>query len=167
MLAPAEDDLPIKIKMIKVLVAGLVLSCLFPFDFGNDGYINPTGTYSLEENTKMKDGDKFGYFGTIQVKLIQKDKIAITFYICKGAPSYNSGSFIDTLDYIDNKAEHRDEYSNDCLTEFLFNKKSITVVEKEEKRTCWGHGVFAHGVYKKQSSEIPVLKDPLTDDVLE
>jgi len=128
--------------------------------------LNPTGTYLLDEKTKIEDGETYGYFGKIQVVAIQKNKIAMTFYICKGAPSYNSGSFIDTLDYIDNKALHRDEDLNDCLTEFTFNKNSITVIEKKENRGCWGNGVQAHGIYQQSSSKPPLLMHPLSGEII-
>ena len=78
------------------------------FNFGqlvkpnDNGSINPNGTYQLDEKTKIKNGDTFGYFGDIKVKLIDNGKIVMSFYICKGAPSYNSGSFVDTLIYKNN-----------------------------------------------------------------
>ena len=67
-------------------------------------FINPTGTYKLVSKTVTKNGETYGYFGEINVKLLENTKIAITLYVCKGALSYNSGSFLDTLNYQKNIA---------------------------------------------------------------
>ncbi len=61
-----------------------------------------------------------------------------------------------------------------CINPNLFSNdtdKSIEffaaggVVEKAnyDFGTCWGHGVFAFGNYRKKSSKSPVIKDPLID----
>ena len=95
----------------------------YHFSYGQTDikYVNPTGTYHLVGKTKKKDGDVYGWFGTIQVKTLTANKIAMTFYICKGAPSYNSGSFVDTLYYSDNKAIYADEdTAKKCVTTFVF-----------------------------------------------
>ncbi len=83
----------------------------------------------------------------------------MTFYICKGAKSYNSGSFVDTLYYINNIAVHKDE---SCITTFTFSTKGINVKETSD-RSCWGQGVYAHGYFRRKSSKQPVLYDPLTE----
>jgi hypothetical protein len=127
-------------------------------------FINPTGTYDLKSDTKKKDGDIYGYFGTVKVKLLQNSRIAMSFYICKGAPSYNSGSFVDTLNYHDNKVIRIAEDDPSCKLVFTFSKKEITVVQQQKDLNfgCgFGHGVFADGSYKKISSKIPLIEDQL------
>src|SRR5687768_11298298 len=47
---------------------------------------NPTGTYRLDIKTKKRDGEIYGYFGEIRVKMIDDSTIAVSFYVCKGAP---------------------------------------------------------------------------------
>jgi hypothetical protein len=130
-------------------------------------FINPTGTYELQVKTKIKDDDTYGYFGEIKIKLLHSNRIAMSFYICKGAPSYNSGSFVDTLEYKNNVAVYSDRYDPEkgCTVTFSFSRNKINVVEKAnyDFGTCWGHGVFAFGNYRKKSSKSPVIKDPLTD----
>ncbi len=130
-------------------------------------FLNPTGTYAFDGKTKTKDRDIFGYFGEIKVKLIDTNKIAMSFYICKGAPSYNSGSFVDTLLYRENIALYRDEdLQKACKVTFTFSKKNIKIQETAnyEYGTCWGHGVIAFGSFKKTSYKIPIIKDPLTEE---
>lgn len=128
--------------------------------FGQNKFINPRGTFEYVGKTILKNDDTYGYFGTIQVKTISKNRIAMTFYICKGAKSYNSGSFIDTLDYTNNVAIYRDE---DCKTTFTFTTKGIDVKETSS-RGCWGAGVYAHGHFRRKSFKQPILVDPLSGE---
>jgi len=126
-------------------------------------YIDPQGTYELGSREENSAEEIVGYFGTIKVKALSKDKIAMTFFICKGAPGYNLGSFEDTLTYQNNKAVYIDTDSN-CTTSFTFTKRSAIVKEAESNAYCWGNGVAAHGEFRKTSSKAPVLSDPLTEE---
>src|ERR1051326_1077732 len=91
-------------------------------------FIDPTGSYKLQLKTKKRDGDVYGYFGDIHVKLLDHSKIAMSFYICSGAPAYNSGAFVDTLHYKENTAVYRDSDSNKgCTVTFKFNRKSVNI----------------------------------------
>ena len=130
-------------------------------------FINPTGTYELDSKTKIKDGDTYGYFGEINVKLIDSNKIAMIFYICKGAPSYNSGSFVDTLLYHNNIAIYKDKYDTvkSCKVIFTFSNTKIKLQESANYAygLCWGQGVVAFGNFRKINSKVPVIKDPLRD----
>jgi hypothetical protein len=133
-------------------------------------YIDPTGTYDLDSKTTKKGNDTYGYFGQIQIKALSTSKIVMTFFVCKGAPSYNSGSFVDTLDYQDNKAIYTDpELDKSCAITFDFNEKNVTVKEKTDNYNfgCgFGHAVVADGIFKKTSSKVPLLKDPGTGQEL-
>ena len=126
-------------------------------------FVNPTGSYKLDGKIRIKDGDTFGCFGDIDVKLIDSSKIAISFFICKGAPSYNLGSFLDTLAYQQNVAIYTTpEYDSTCRVIFSFREKGVTVEQFQADLNfgCgFGHGVFADGYYKKVSSKIPVIAD--------
>src|SRR4030095_3135049 len=87
-------------------------------------YIDPTVTYILESKTKKRGEDIYGYTGQIQVKKIAIDTIVMTFEVNKGAPSYNSGSFVDTLIYNNNAAIYTNaEFDTTCKITFSFNKK--------------------------------------------
>jgi len=127
-------------------------------------FINPTGTYKLGNRIAEKDGDTYGYFGEIKVKLLPKSKIAITLFVCKGAPSYNSGTIWDTLTFKNSKAlcTTPDDDST-CKITFRFKKNGVSVDQQQANLNfgCgFGHGVFADGYYRKISSKIPVINEP-------
>lgn len=134
-------------------------------------YVEPTGTYQLVSKTEKSDGEIYGYFGQIQVKKLSNDKIVMTFEVNKGAPSYNSGSFVDTLIYKDNQAIYTDpEFDSTCKITFNFDKKGITVTEETADYNfgCgFGHAVVADGYYKQTSRKTPILTEPLTGEKLE
>jgi hypothetical protein len=146
------------IKSFFLLTVAIASCCAS--SFGQNSFINPRGTFEYVSKTVIKNGDTYGYFGTIQVKTISNNKIVMTFYICKGATSYNSGSFIDTLDYRNNMAIYKDE---ECITTFVFTNKGIDVKETS-KGDCWGANVYAHGHFRKKSSKQPILVDPLSGE---
>jgi hypothetical protein len=120
--------------------------------------IDPTGSYKLVSNAKIKNGDVYGYSGDIEVKLLDSSRIAISFFVTKGMPSYNSGSFDDTLFLQDNVATYKTKEDSTCTMTFRFSVKGITVEEKTADFNfgCgFGHAVIADGFYKKTSSKIP------------
>jgi hypothetical protein len=130
-------------------------------------FINPTGSYKLDSETEIKDGDTYGYFGEINVKLLKNSKIALTLFVCKGAPSYNSGTIWDTLNYRNNISIYKTpEDDSTCKIVLTFKKSGITIEQHQADLNfgCgFGHGVFADGFYKKTSSKIPIIKDPAED----
>ena len=146
-----------------LILASIILLTSFSIEIF---YIDPTGTYKLNSKANNKNGDTYGYSGQVQVKKISLNKIVMTFEVNKGAPSYNSGSFVDTLSYNDNKAIYTDtESDSTCKITFDFYKKGITVKEEtsDYNSGCgFGHGVVANGFYKKTSSKMPILTKPLT-----
>ena len=126
-------------------------------------FINPTGTYRLDAKTEIKDGETYGYSGNIKVKLLDSSKIVIYLFVCKGAPSYNSGSFLDTIPYSKNIAIYRTpEEDASCKIILYFTKKGIKVEQYQDNLNygcSFGHGVFADGYYKKVSSKIPIITE--------
>ncbi len=153
-------------KLLILFIALLVTSFTY-----KSVYIDPTGTYQLDSKTKKKGDDVYGYSGLIQVKKISDDKIVMAFEVNKGAPSYNMGSFVDTLLYINNEAIYTDALSDStCKITFEFKKRGITVKEETANLNSgcgFGHAVFADGFYKRVSKKIPVLEHPLTGEKLE
>lgn len=147
--------------------------CFFLTGFSQkDNFIDPTGTYELNRNIKEVSGDTYGYFGGICVKKLTKNRILMTFSICKGAPSYNLGSFVDTLEYVDNKSVYKAGFDVDpsCQIWFYFSKKGVSVKEKTDDYNCgcgFGHAVVADGFFKKISSKQPELRNPMTDEKIE
>ena len=150
----------------------ILISVLFLTSFDlKTKYIDPTGTYRLGCKTVRRIKEKPGYSGKIQVKKISSEKIIMTFEVTKGSPSYNSGSFIDTLNYNNNKSIYSTpEFDSTCLITFEFNKKGVIVKEETEDYNygCgFGHAVVASGFYKRISNKAPILTEPLTDTELE
>ena len=92
----------------------------------------------------------------------------MTFGVNKGAPSYNSGSFIDTLIYKNNMAIYTDPViDSSCKITFTFNKSGVLVKEEANdfNSGCgFGHAVVADGFYKIISRKVPILREPLTGD---
>lgn len=136
-----------------------------------ESYIDPTGTYDLESETRKDEDDIYGYFGQIQVKRLTEKQIVMTFMVNKGAPSYNSGSFVDTLDYQIDRAIYVDpELDSSCKITFEFTDKGVNVIEETDNYNfgCgFGHAVVADGFFKKTSSDEPELRHPLTDEKIE
>jgi hypothetical protein len=124
--------------------------------------INPTGYYSLDTKTTVKDGDTYGYFGTVKVKEVDSNRIFVNFYVCKGAPSYNSGSFEDNLLYKNGIAVHTTTDDASCIITFNFNTAGGVTVEEKTKDLnsgCgFGHAVVANGFYKKIVGTTKVAK---------
>ena len=144
-----------------VLLTGLIFQ---------DNYVDPTGTYELDSEVRKTENEIFGYFGEIQVKRLTKNRIVMTFMVNKGAPSYNSGSFVDTLDYQINKAIYTDpDLDSSCVITFDFTENGVVVKEKTDNYNfgCgFGHAVVADGFFRKTNDDVPVLKEPGTDEIL-
>lgn len=137
-------------------------------DISKQLFINPTGSYKLDNKTYVKDGETYGAFGTIKVKLLRNSKIAVSFFYCKGAIAYTSGSFLDTLIYKNNRAIYlTPAFDSTCKITFIFKKAGLTVSQEQAdlNNGCgFGHGVIADGYFKKTSSQVPIIKDPNLDN---
>lgn len=133
------------------------------------GTFNPTGSYSLDLVYKIKDGDKFGYFGSIKLKRVIDSTLAMSFFVSKGAPGYNSRSFVDTVSYKGNNVIQYTPYKVDssCVLTFKFVPKGIMVYQEavDINNACgFGHGVAANDLfYKRISTKTPIIQDPLTE----
>ena len=129
-----------------------------------------SGTYELVSKTVKKGDDVYGYAGEIQVKELTNNRIILSFFITKGAPSYNLGSFVDTLILTDNTAIYTvKEFDPSCKITFKFSNKGVQVNEQTDDYNfgCgFGHAVVANGYFKRVSSEIPVIKDLTTGEEL-
>jgi len=148
-----------------------VISGFVHFGYGQSvsskSFYNPTGSYKLAGKVKIKDGETYGYHGEIYIKLLDPAHIAISFYVCKGAPGYNSGSFLDTLEYRNKIAIYKTEDDSTCTITFKFSNKGVTVDEiaANYNNACgFGHAVVASGYYKKISSKEPEIRDLMTTD---
>jgi hypothetical protein len=155
--------------MKQILTIILLFILLLLQTKGTGQTLNPIGTYNLDLVYTIKDGDKYGYFGSIKVKRIKDSSFAMSFFVCKGAPSYNSGSFVDTVIYtVDNIIRYTPfEFDSSCVLTFKFTKKGIMVYQQADNinNACgFGHGVAANDLfYKKVSSKVPIIEDPLIE----
>lgn len=150
--------------VLKFLTA-LLLPCTFLTAYSQKttktNLINPAGFYELKGQQKGKE--TYGYFGSIKVKKISGSKIVISFFICKGYKSYSSGSFYDTLSYINNKAIYKTpEYDSTCNISFVFTLSGVKVDENtaDFNNGCgFGHAVVAKAFFKRVSGRIPTNKE--------
>ena len=151
------------LDMSKILFF-IVLS--FFFSSCSSNTIDPTGTYKLVSETEIRNGDTYGYFGEIRVKKLEYDKIVLSLYVCRGAPSYNVGLIDDTLKMENNHSVLKcdmPEIDQKGELHFYFKKDGIEVKEKHLKydEFCtFGHSVHADGFYKVRSHISPIIKDP-------
>ena len=141
-----------------------ILFCLFCLTCSAQKTIitDPTGSYVLASKTKEINGEQYGYTGEIKIKKISSSKIVVYLFVCKGAPSYNSGTAYDTLTIKKNVAVYKSEYDASCRIYFRFNTKGVQVEEKTDNQAfgCgFGHAVYANGFYKKTSNKIPTRKE--------
>ena len=116
-------------------------------------FINPTGTYKKEG--MIINGDTVQY-GTIKVELIDKSKLFMDFSANRGAPSYNTGTFTDTLVYMNNSAIYKTGYDSTCTIIFRFSGKGLNVDLKAKDfyfHCGFGYKVDPAGFYKKVSSK--------------
>jgi hypothetical protein len=132
--------------------------------------IDPTGIYMLDNKPIIIEKETYGYAGLIQVNKLPGNKILMTFTINKGAPSYNSGSFADTLNYLNDQAVYTNAGADtSCHITFKFTDSGVTVKEKtaDLNSGCgFGHAVVADGFFKKVSSFVPELRNPKTGEKL-
>jgi len=160
-----------------MIIRQLLIIIIFPFlllrpsaKAQKNNFINPTGLYNFDGHSYKKNGDTYGYFGTIKVVRLDSVKILMSFYICKGAPSYNSGSFVDTLNYLNNEAIYRGDTSiaeTTCKLTLHFTSKGINaeLLSDYPNLACgFGHAVDAQGFYKRVKGKIPTKNEILSDD---
>jgi hypothetical protein len=124
-------------------------------------FIDPTGTYILKGATSKNK--VVGHSGEIRIKLLGKDRVAMSFYINKGYPGYESGSFLDTLLYNDdNEAVYTPAKDPGCAFLFYFSANSaetLQVLSNPESGCGFGKGVMASARFEKYSGEAPIIQD--------
>lgn len=158
-----------KISIIFLLVATFFSPMLFGQSLKNKDTLNVTGSYKYNGKTQKKNGEIYGYFGDLKVKQLDKKRIALSFYLCVGAKSYNSGSFVDTLTLVNNTATYKPlDCDSLCTLIFKFSKTGVTTIHKAldgnyNGSCCFGSGVIANGFFKKTSNKVPIIKDKFAD----
>ncbi|HVM89856.1 MAG TPA: hypothetical protein VMT76_16840 [Puia sp.] len=121
--------------------------------------VNPTGTYLLKGSIKKNIIE--GHNGEIRVKLLDENKLAMSLYINKGAPNFESAFFSDTLQYFDNQANYNSPIDSDCTINVVFGPTTAEIffVHSNPDCTCgFAKGVIITAVFEKISAETPVIK---------
>jgi len=123
-------------------------------------FIDPTGTYTL--TGKVKRNRVVGHSGEMRVELLDSGRVAISFYMNKGYPNYESGSFIDTLTYDEDMARYSPSCDSTCTMIFWFTDKSMELrgLYTDPKSSCgFVSGVMRAAIFEKTSGDRPIIQD--------
>jgi hypothetical protein len=146
-------------KTLLITIFALWGSSFSPHPLSGD-FIDPTGTYILKGDL---NGNRItGHSGEIRVQLLTTRTVALSFFISKGYPGYESGSFTDTLAYDENIATYRPVNDSDCNILFLFDRKNAEIqqVYKDPHCTCgFEKGILVSTIFEKYSSSPPIIQD--------
>ena len=151
---------PPKQKNMKSLFILSLVLLTRPLPPGNMDFIDPTGTYTL--TGIVKNNRVTSHSGELRVRLLDRHKAAICFYINKGYPGYESGAFLDTLQYEDNRLTYTPAQDTTCSVVFDFLPRAVEVIRIVSDPLCgcgFGPGVFAPATFGKSSNAIPVIQD--------
>ena len=124
------------------------------------GFIDPTGTYTL--TGIVKKNRITGHSGELRVLLLDSNKVAMSFYINKGYPGYESGAFMDTLSYDDNQVSYSPVKEAGCRILFHFRPDTVAIsqIYTDPHSGCgFAPGVLIATLFKKTSGERPVIQD--------
>ncbi len=121
-------------------------------------FIDPTGTYTLQG--KVKNNRVMGHSGELRVQLLSSYRIAVAFYINKGYPNYESGSLIDTLDYVEDIARYTCDSSCTIIFRFYPRTMELMGLYSNPHSPCgFANGVMTPAVFAKTSWDRPVIQD--------
>jgi len=125
------------------------LSIATPKNYSIENYVvRSTGYYTLDAKTKTINGETYGTTGEIYIKDLSNHKIAISLFVCGGAPGNNFGTIADTLSEEDNKAIYQSTDDPTCKLIFHLSNKGIFLeqISKDNQWACgFGYGVYAQG----------------------
>jgi hypothetical protein len=127
---------------------------------GDQVFVDPTGTYILKGETR--NNTIVGNSGELRARLLDSQTVAISLYLNKGYPGYESGALMDTLHYEDNKVVYTPGTDSSCSIYFAFGRKSVEIFQTltDPHSDCgFRPGVLKAAVYEKISSDIPVIQD--------
>ena len=143
-----------------VIILAIIIGRLFIPAGLKEEFIDPTGTYILK-GTVVKNRIT-GHSGEMRVKLLDRSKVALCFFISKGYPGYESGSFIDTLLYRDNQALYTPAADSDCTIIFCFSHKvaEIRQIYIDPQCSCgFGRDIMISTFFEKSSGDKPIIQD--------
>jgi hypothetical protein len=146
-------------RSLFILSAFFLSRSIFPGDPLPD-FIDPTGTYILMGT--IKKNRITGHSGEIRVQLLDSHRIALCFYINKGYPGYESGSFMDTLPYDGSTTRYTPGKDSSCTILFYFRRKKVEIAETYSNPGAgcgFGNGVLISTVFQKTSPDKPIIQD--------
>ena len=146
--------------MKTLLIISLLLSGQTWISTGMLQIKDPTGTYILKG--RIKKNEIWGHSGEIRVKRLETHRLALSFFMNKGYPGYESGAFIDTLWYEDQLAKYSPPTDTDCILLFVFDETTIELRQAYQDPHCscgFGKGVLISSSFIKQSDETPIIQD--------
>lgn len=142
------------------ILSALYFSRLFsPADLHPE-FIDPTGTYVLMGT--VKKNRITGHSGEIRVLLLDSERIALCFYLTKGYPGYESGSFMDTLPYDGSYTHYTLKKDTTCTILFYFYRNKVEIMPTYSDPYSGGgfaNGVLISAVFEKSSADKPVIQD--------
>lgn len=104
---------------------------------------NPTGTYRFTERRTHRRGE-------MRVTLCDPKHIAIRLVVSSGAPAFDAGSLIDTLEYANNIAIYTDpNEGSSCRIVFQFSRSGTRIEEQRVGACSFGNGVAVAGFYRR------------------
>jgi hypothetical protein len=127
---------------------------------GSPAFVNPTGTYLLKG--EVKNNKIFGHSAEMRVRLLDTITVAICLYLNKGYPGYESGNFLDTLHYEDNRVSYHPVGDSSCSIYFAFDEKTVEIFEvlTDPHSGCgFLPGVLVPAILEKTTSDNPVIQD--------
>jgi hypothetical protein len=139
---------------VVLLCQGLLCSGVAP------EFVNPTGTYTLTGTVRKHH--VLGHSGEVRVELLDSGRIAISCYINKGYPNYESGSLMDTLLYDDNVARYHPSNDSTCTIIFHFYPKTVEILglyDDPHSACGFATGVMTAAIFEKTSWDKPVIQD--------
>src|SRR5688500_20381120 len=104
---------------------------------------NPTGTYRLSARRTNRIGE-------MRVTLVDRSHIAIRLVVSSGAPAFDAGTLVDTLEYWNNTAVYTDPNDDaSCRLVFLFSRSGTRIEEERHANCSFGNGVSVAGFYRR------------------
>ncbi|HMH31521.1 MAG TPA: hypothetical protein VK543_00735 [Puia sp.] len=143
-----------------LLISAMLSGHLFFPGPSEGSSVDPTGTYILKGD--VKKNEILGHSGELRAKLLGPKQVAVSFYISKGFPGYESGSFVDTLAFEDNIARYIPPSDRDCIILFSFGDKSVEIeqVYRDPHCSCgFGKDIMVSAFFDKRSDEPPIIQD--------
>ena|ERR1700733_13844572 len=126
----------------------------------NPDFVDPTGTYILTGN--VRNNRVTGHSGELRVRLLNQHSAAVCFYINKGYPDYESGAFVDTLSYEENRFMWTSAADTTCSLLFDFQPAAVEIIRivSDPNCTCgFAPDVLIPATFYRSSRDVPVIQD--------